>query len=87
MGSPVSWVRLHVFGGRAVTNGIRADSRSCTYGSVCEHMAHVASMLRHMAWRMAPALDDSRVNFLHEVRMKKCKCSVMCKWTARQLGL
>jgi hypothetical protein len=30
------------FGGQGVTNGIRANHRGCTYGSVCGHRAHGA---------------------------------------------
>jgi hypothetical protein len=30
------------FGGRGVTNGIRADPHGCVYGSVCGHRAHGA---------------------------------------------
>lgn len=55
----IGWGELCSYGGRAVTNGMRADSRGCAYGSVCGHLAHGASgfCLRHMAWHMAPALD------------------------------
>jgi hypothetical protein len=40
------------FGGRGVTNGIRADPRGCAYGSVCGHRAHGACgpEVRHTAW-------------------------------------
>jgi hypothetical protein len=40
------------FGGRGVTNGIRADPRGCTYGSVCGHRAHGACgpEMGHTTW-------------------------------------
>jgi hypothetical protein len=43
------------FGGRGVTNGIRADPHGCAYGSVCGHRAHGACGPRvgHTAWHMA----------------------------------
>jgi hypothetical protein len=42
------------FGGRVVTNGIRADPCGCAYGSVCAHRAHGACgpKMGHMAWNM-----------------------------------
>jgi hypothetical protein len=42
------------FGGRGVTNGIRADPRGCAYGSVCVHRAHGACgpEMGHTAWHM-----------------------------------
>jgi hypothetical protein len=40
----------------AVTNGIRADPRSCAYGSMCRHMVHGACGLC-VKYDMAPALD------------------------------
>jgi hypothetical protein len=38
------------FGGRDVTNGIRADPCSCAYRSVCGHRAHGG--MGYTAWRM-----------------------------------
>jgi hypothetical protein len=42
------------FGGRGVTNGIRADPRGYTYGSVCGHKAHGACgpEMGHTEWHM-----------------------------------
>jgi hypothetical protein len=42
------------FGGRGVTNGIRADPRGCAYGSVCGHRAHGACgpEMGHTTWHM-----------------------------------
>jgi hypothetical protein len=42
------------FGGRGVTNGIRADPRGCAYGSVCVHRAHGAcgAEMGHTTWHM-----------------------------------
>jgi hypothetical protein len=42
------------FGGRGVTNGIRADLRGCAYGSVCRHRAHGACWpeIKHTACHM-----------------------------------
>jgi hypothetical protein len=42
------------FGGRGVTNGIRANPHGCVYGSVCGHRAHGACGpdMGHTAWHM-----------------------------------
>jgi hypothetical protein len=42
------------FGGRGVTNGIRADPRGCVYGSVCGHRVHGACgpEMGHTTWHM-----------------------------------
>jgi hypothetical protein len=46
------------FGGRGVTNGIRADPHGCAYGSVCGHSAHgvCGPEMGHMAWTYSRAL-------------------------------
>jgi hypothetical protein len=42
------------FGGRGVTNGIKADPRGCAYGLVCRHRAHGACgpEMGHTTWHM-----------------------------------
>jgi hypothetical protein len=42
------------FGGRGVTNGIRADPHGCAYGWVCGHRVHGACgpEMGHTAWHM-----------------------------------
>jgi hypothetical protein len=42
------------FGGRGVTNGIRAEPHGCAYGSVCGHRAHGACgpEMGHTTWHM-----------------------------------
>jgi hypothetical protein len=46
--------RRSSFGGRGVTNGIRADPRGCAYGSVCGHRASGACgpEMGHTTWHM-----------------------------------
>jgi hypothetical protein len=50
------------FGGRGVTNGIRADPHGCAYRSVCGHRVHSACGLEmgHTTWHMGRHWTYSR---------------------------
>ena len=50
----MGWLRGS--GGRAVTNGVKADPHCCTYGSICRHMVHGACGLC-VKYDIVPALD------------------------------
>jgi hypothetical protein len=50
------------FGGRGVTNGIRADPCGCAYGLVCGHSAHGACgpQMGDTAWHMGRHWREGR---------------------------